>query len=110
MMKAITVACATILFAACDGAESANKDDAVSGSAAISNSSFTAAPVAQFSEPWAMTFLPDGRLLVTEKRGRLRVYTVGGATATITGVPTVSTADKADCWTWSCIPDSRQTI
>ena len=52
--------------------------------------SFVATPMAQFSEPWAMTFLPDGRLLVTEKRGQLRVYTVGGSTATITGVPAVS--------------------
>ena len=52
--------------------------------------SFVATPMAQFSEPWAMTFLPDGRLLVTEKRGQLRVYTVGGSTATVTGLPAVS--------------------
>lgn len=51
---------------------------------------FVSTPMAQFSEPWAMTFVPDGRLLVTEKRGQLRVYTVGGSTATVTGVPAVS--------------------
>ncbi|HEY0685801.1 MAG TPA: PQQ-dependent sugar dehydrogenase [Steroidobacter sp.] len=56
----------------------------------IATQAVVATPMAQFSEPWAMTFLPDGRLLVTEKRGQLKVYTVGGSTANITGVPTVS--------------------
>jgi glucose/arabinose dehydrogenase len=32
---------------------------------------FTVTPVADFDAPWAMTFLPDGRMLVTEKDGRL---------------------------------------
>src|SRR3546814_3770180 len=39
---------------------------------------FTATPVATFDEPWAMTFLPDGRLLVTEKAGRLLIVTRDG--------------------------------
>ena len=39
---------------------------------------FVATPVAKLDEPWAMTFLPDGRMLVTEKRGRLRIVTVDG--------------------------------
>jgi glucose/arabinose dehydrogenase len=39
---------------------------------------FTVTPVATFNEPWAMTFLPDGRLLVTEKRGRLYIVTQDG--------------------------------
>ena len=34
--------------------------------------------VATFNEPWAMTFMADGRLLVTEKRGRLYVVTQKG--------------------------------
>jgi len=34
---------------------------------------FEVSPVANFNEPWAMTFLPDGRMLVTEKRGRLYI-------------------------------------
>ena len=39
---------------------------------------FNVEPRAEFNEPWAMTFLPDGRLLVTEKRGRLYVVTQEG--------------------------------
>jgi len=40
--------------------------------------------------PWAMTFLPDGRLLVTERRGRLwLVDPDSGARKEIGGTPTV---------------------
>lgn len=44
---------------------------------------------ARFSDPWAMTFLPDGRLLVTEQRGVLKIYEINGPIAEISGVPTV---------------------
>ena len=40
---------------------------------------FVATPIAKLDEPWAMTFLPDGRMLVTEKRGRLRIVTSSSA-------------------------------
>lgn len=36
---------------------------------------FAIAEVATFESPWAMTFLPDGRMLVTEKAGRLVLFT-----------------------------------
>lgn len=42
---------------------------------------FNATPVASFEEPWAMTFLPDGRLLVTEKAGRLLLVSVDGTSS-----------------------------
>ena len=51
---------------------------------------FVATPVAKFDEPWAMTFLPDGRLLVTEKAGRLRIVSQDGEkSAPLAGVPDV---------------------
>ena len=51
---------------------------------------FLATPVASFDEPWAMTFLPDGRLLVTEKPGRLLVVTQAGEKSQpVSGVPEV---------------------
>jgi aldose sugar dehydrogenase len=52
---------------------------------------FVSAEVARFNEPWAMSFLPDGRLLVSEKNGRLRlVNTATRQVGEITGVPAVA--------------------
>ena len=52
---------------------------------------FVATPVAKLDEPWAMTFLPDGRLLVTEKAGQLRVVTQDGEISDpVSGVPEVA--------------------
>ena len=40
--------------------------------------------------PWAMTFLPDGRMLVTERPGRLRIITPDGDVSDpVAGTPTV---------------------
>jgi len=51
---------------------------------------FEISPVAAFNEPWAMTFLPDGRLLVTEKRGRLYLVTQeGGKSRPVEELPNV---------------------
>ena len=45
---------------------------------------------AEFDEPWAMAFLPDGRLLVTEKAGRLLVVDqAGNKSQPVSGVPEV---------------------
>jgi glucose/arabinose dehydrogenase len=45
--------------------------------------------VASFDNPWAMVFLPDGRLLVTEKPGRLQLVTQAGAKTAVDNVPAV---------------------
>jgi len=46
--------------------------------------------IAEFDEPWAMAFLPDGRLLVTEQKGRLFIVTQGGEKSSpVAGVPDV---------------------
>ncbi|MDB5718395.1 MAG: dehydrogenase [Sphingomonas bacterium] len=44
---------------------------------------FTATPVATFASPWAMTFLPDGRMLVTEKEGALRLVSADGKSSSV---------------------------
>ncbi len=48
------------------------------GAIAQENLPFDIAPVTSFDEPWALTFLPDGRLLVTEKKGTLFIVTQDG--------------------------------
>jgi glucose/arabinose dehydrogenase len=71
-------------------------NDAGTGAAAARHAApggrpFTVAEVAQLDQPWAMTFLPDGRLLVTERKGALKLVTVStGAVGDVTGVPEVA--------------------
>ena len=49
---------------------------------------FDVEPIAQFERPWALAFLPDGDLLVTEKAGKLfRVTQSGQKSAPIAGIP-----------------------
>lgn len=79
------IALAAFLLGGCSSGQSAN-----SPSAPASGAAFVVTPVAKFKEPWAMTFLPDGRLLVTEKKGALKLYKLGGATGDISGVPAVA--------------------
>ncbi|MFA5678944.1 MAG: PQQ-dependent sugar dehydrogenase [Pseudomonas sp.] len=51
---------------------------------------FSVSEVARFDSPWAMAFLPDGRLLVSEMAGALRLYDPNSdGTGTINGVPEV---------------------
>jgi glucose/arabinose dehydrogenase len=46
---------------------------------------------ADFESPWAMTFLPDGRMLITEKSGTLYVVSANGQQRTrVGGMPAVS--------------------
>ena len=46
--------------------------------------------ITDFDEPWAMAFLPDGRLLVTEKKGNLIIVSEDGAKAGVRWTPDVA--------------------
>jgi len=51
--------------------------------------------VADFESPWAMTFLPDGRMLITEKAGTLYLVSADGQQRlAVAGVPSVSSAGQ----------------
>ena len=45
--------------------------------------------LAELNNPWAMAYLPDGRLLITEKPGNLRIFADGKLSDPISGVPKV---------------------
>jgi len=50
---------------------------------------FTLTQVATFNLPWRIAFLPDGRMLITEKVGPLWVVTQQGEKTPVDGVPPV---------------------
>jgi len=57
---------------------------------AQSNLPFKVEAVASFDEPWALAFLPDGRMLVTEMKGSLYIVTQKGEkSGRVQGVPDV---------------------
>ena len=56
---------------------------------------FVAQPVADFDKPWAMTFMPDGRMLVTQKEGQLLLVSADGQSRkSVAGVPAVDSAGQ----------------
>ena len=66
-----------------------------SGSAGAQTVPFDTIVIADFDSPWAMTFLPDGRMLVTEKAGQLLLVTPDGKARTaVAGVPAVDSAGQ----------------
>ena len=51
---------------------------------------FTVTPIAMLDDPWSLAFLPDGRMLVAEKPGALRIVTQQGRVSPpLGGVPKV---------------------
>src|SRR3990170_322246 len=52
---------------------------------------FEVEAITSFDEPWVLTFLPDGRMLVTEKKGNLFLVTQDGKkSGSIRGMPDVA--------------------
>lgn len=86
----LTLCAVAALVSACGGEDSSAAQADTPQKATTPSAAFKVTEVTRFDEPWAMTFLPDGRLLVTEKAGALRLYDLkGNSTGAISGVPVV---------------------
>ena len=64
-----------LFLAACGAPETAGE---ATGQAQAGGLPFVVTPVAEFTAPWAMAFLPDGRMLVTEKSGEMLLLSADG--------------------------------
>lgn len=70
----------------------------------------TSIVAAELEHPWAIEFLPDGNLLVTEKPGRLRVVTPDGKVSKpIHGVPEVDARDQGGLLDVALAPDFEKS-
>lgn len=77
----ILLSCCALAFTACYAENSSSRSSQeVSTSAAKSDAvssnlqKYKVEQVAQFNEPWAITTLKDGRLLITERKGKLQLF------------------------------------
>jgi aldose sugar dehydrogenase len=101
MLSQVSFLASAALLAACNApSDSGIADNATApGNAAAQTAAdgrpFTVTPVADFDAPWAMTFLPDGRMLVTEKSGTLFLVSADGKQRNaVSGIPTVMSAGQ----------------
>lgn len=82
-----TLAMATALFAPFACAHAAPDTTA----AATTANPFKSTVMGQFTQPWSMAFLPNGRLLVAEKGGKLKLFTPSTRKVhEVRGVPAVA--------------------
>ncbi len=100
---------------ACNGEEAASSQPAADAPTVpsvpspsgtpVAGTPFARAVVADFDAPWAMTFLPDRRMLVTEKAGQMLLVSADGASRrTIATIP-VSAAGQGGLMDVVIAPD-----
>ncbi|EQB29623.1 PQQ-dependent sugar dehydrogenase [Sphingobium ummariense] len=90
-MRHLPLAALPLVLIACS-AENATGQNAA---AATGDRPFKTSIIADFESPWAMTFLPDGRMLVTEKKGEMILFDPNNGTKIpIAGIPAVDSAGQ----------------
>ena len=122
MHRFIACTTAAILVAACGAPnDPANANASASAPApqvstapttAANGRPFAVTPVTSLDSPWAMTFLPDGWMLVTEKGGRMRMVGVSSgndgtvaAVVSVGGIPATDSAGQGGLMDVVAAPD-----
>ncbi|MFN3818701.1 PQQ-dependent sugar dehydrogenase [Blastomonas sp.] len=99
LMHRLTLSAALpLILIACTSSEEAvasgDNETEVAAISPVDRLPFQTSQVAAFDEPWAMTFLPDGRALVTEKKGVLKLVSFGAdgtpSMVDVSGTPKVA--------------------
>lgn len=117
MRAPIALALSSMALIACSGANEETAPAPIQSAAPTPTATgetgglpFTATPVTQFDAPWAMTFLPDRRMLVTEKAGQMLLVSTDGRTKTpVAGIPAVDSAGQGGLMDVVPAPDFAQS-
>jgi aldose sugar dehydrogenase len=89
-MKMFLAAAAWVGLSAAALASSVNEG----GRQAKAERPFSIQAVAEFDTPWALAFLPDGRMLVTEKPGAIFLVTPQGGKTPVGNVPPIAASGQ----------------
>ncbi|MBD9638847.1 PQQ-dependent sugar dehydrogenase [Ensifer sp. ENS07] len=79
------------------------------GRKASSNRPFAIKTAAEFSTPWAVAFIPDGRMLVTEKPRRIFLTTQSGERREVGNVPAVAASGQNGLLDIAVAPDFAES-
>lgn len=89
-MRNLGLAALPFILIACS-----SKNASGQNSSASADKPFKTSVIADFDSPWAMTFLPDGRALVTEKMGEMILFDPrNGTKIPVANIPKVDSAGQ----------------
>lgn len=98
-----------LALAACSSAQAPDAASARANLPAARPTAFTIETLGQFDKPFAMAFLPDGALLVTEKAGVLKLRTTDGGVTIVGGAPAVAAGGQGGLLDVAIAPDFEKS-